>query len=79
MPCQLKTGEGERRLVLGCGVGEGEVHRAILKKGVVWDFVPSPIALQITGKMVAAQEAQVKQLSIQVFPTDCQLWLLSGD
>ena len=62
---------------MGCGVGE--VHWAILKKGVVWDFVPSPIALQITGKMVAAQEAQVKQLSIQVFPTDCQLWLLSGD
>ena len=47
--------------------------------GTVWDFVPSPIALQITGKMVAAQEAQVRQLSIQVFPTDCQLWLLSGD
>ena len=59
--------------------GGGGVHWAILKKGVVWDFVPSPIALQITGKMVAAQEAQVKQLSIQVFPTDCQVWLLSGD
>ena len=77
MPCQLKN--WRRRKEAGFGVWGGGVHWAILKKGVVWDFVPSPIALQITGKMVAAQEAQVKQLSIQVFPTDCQLWLLSGD